>query len=219
MQPGKVRAAYKYSNSSSIFPFSYFSCASLPRNYISTLPSPVSNPHPLTLHNRLSSTNPRFHTPRYQSPLTVNILHTFPFSSWCENLAVQSNGRILVSRLDTPEVIQVDPTGILSLITIASFDTSEYRGCAGISETVEGLFYVITSAFVGHDFVRTRAVYEIVRLLCFFIAQNRMDELGVLRAGSSEAVVVAGSNISVRCWRAFQRRNLGGESVMGGGCI
>ncbi|KUJ12416.1 uncharacterized protein LY89DRAFT_623574 [Mollisia scopiformis] len=94
-------------------------------------------------------------------PLTVNVLHTFEFPSWCENLAVQANGRLLVSRLDTPEVIQVDPTGVLAPTTVASWNASEYMGCLGISETVAGVFYVITSAFVNDIFVKTSGVNSI----------------------------------------------------------
>ncbi|CZR52353.1 uncharacterized protein PAC_02230 [Phialocephala subalpina] len=94
-------------------------------------------------------------------PLTVNIVHTFAFPSWCENLAVQANGRILVSRLDTPEVIQVDPTGVLAPITVASWNASQYMGCLGISETVAGVFYVVTSAFVDDYFVKTSGVNSI----------------------------------------------------------
>ncbi|KAF8858361.1 hypothetical protein BDZ45DRAFT_397179 [Acephala macrosclerotiorum] len=101
-------------------------------------------------------------TPRTVSlPLTVNVVHTFDFPSWCENLAIQANGRILVSRLDTPEVIQVDPTGVLAPITIASWNASEYMGCLGISETVAGVFYVVTSAFVDEYFVKTSGVNSI----------------------------------------------------------
>jgi len=96
---------------------------------------------------------------------TVHIVHTFEFPSWAENLAVQANGRLLVSRLDTPEVIQIDPTGTYPPITVAQWSPTEYEGCLGISETYAGVFYVITSAFFNNsDFVKTSgvpAVWEI----------------------------------------------------------
>lgn len=107
-----------------------------------------------TVGNSLSPRTPSL-------PLTVNIVHTFAFPSWCENLAVQANGKLLVSRLDTPEVIQVDPTGALAPITVVSWDPSKYKGCLGISETIAGVFYVITSAFVDDNFVKTSGVNSI----------------------------------------------------------
>ncbi len=80
-------------------------------------------------------------------------------------MAVQANGRLLVSRLDTPEVIQIDPTGTYPPITVAQWSPTEYEGCLGISETSPGIFYVITSAFFSNvDFVKTSgipAVWEI----------------------------------------------------------
>jgi hypothetical protein len=107
-------------------------------------------------------------------PLKVNILHTFSFPSWCENLAVQANGKLLISRLDTPEVIQVDPTGVLAPITIATWNASEYMGCLGISETVRGVFYVITSAFVNGSFVKTNGVNSIweINMNTFSVDEN-----------------------------------------------
>ena len=94
-------------------------------------------------------------------PLKVNIVHTFDFPSWCENLAVQANGRILVSRLDTPEVIQIDPKGVLAPITVATFNATTYKGCLGISETTAGVFYVITSAQVDDAFVKTSGINSV----------------------------------------------------------
>jgi hypothetical protein len=96
---------------------------------------------------------------------TVHVVHTFEFPSWAENLAVQANGRLLISRLDTPEVIQIDPTGTYPPITVAKWSPTEYEGCAGISETYPGVFYVVASAFFNSsDFVKTSgvpAVWEI----------------------------------------------------------
>ncbi|KAF2803685.1 uncharacterized protein BDZ99DRAFT_526168 [Mytilinidion resinicola] len=44
-------------------------------------------------------------------PLNPNIqtLHQFPKGAWVENLAVRQNGALLVTRLDVPELWQIDP--------------------------------------------------------------------------------------------------------------
>jgi hypothetical protein len=94
-------------------------------------------------------------------PLPVTVVHTFSFPSWAENLAVQANGRLLVSRLDIPEVIQIDPTGTYPPITVAQWNAAEYKGCAGISETCAGVFYIITAAFFDDDFVKTSGVNSV----------------------------------------------------------
>ncbi|PQE22449.1 quino amine dehydrogenase beta chain protein [Rutstroemia sp. NJR-2017a BVV2] len=94
-------------------------------------------------------------------PLPVHVLHTFDFPSWCENLAIRSNGDLMVSRLDTPEVLLVSHTSAFSPITIATFNSTTYKGALGISETNTDKFYVITSAQVDDSFVKTSGVNSI----------------------------------------------------------
>jgi hypothetical protein len=91
----------------------------------------------------------------------VNVLYSFGNSTWAENLAVRANGQILVSRLDTPEVLQVDPTGVKAPIIVASWDPATYMGCLGISETTLDKFYVVVSGFVNDSFVLTSGVNSV----------------------------------------------------------
>ncbi|OJJ50338.1 hypothetical protein ASPZODRAFT_58952 [Penicilliopsis zonata CBS 506.65] len=91
----------------------------------------------------------------------VNVLYSFGEDSWAENLAVRANGQILVSRLDTPEVLQLDPTGAREPITVAAWDANNYMGCLGISETRADVFYVVASGFVNDSFVLTSGVNTI----------------------------------------------------------
>jgi hypothetical protein len=91
----------------------------------------------------------------------VHVLASFGNDTWAENLAVRANGQILVSRFDTPEVIQVDPTGHNEPVTVASWDSKTYLGCLGISETTPDKFYVITSGFLDANFVLTSGVNSI----------------------------------------------------------
>lgn len=94
----------------------------------------------------------------------VNVLYKFGDGTWAENLAVRANGQILVSRLDTPEVLQLDPTGASEPIVIASWNSTTYKGCLGISETSQDMFYVVTSGFFDKNFVLTSGVNSIWKI-------------------------------------------------------
>ncbi|KAJ5732638.1 hypothetical protein N7493_004119 [Penicillium malachiteum] len=96
-----------------------------------------------------------------KSSVDVNVLYSFGNGTWAENLAIRANGQILLSRLDTPEVLQLDPQGLRDPITIASWNASTYMGCLGISETTPDMFYVVTSGFVDDSFVLTSGVNSI----------------------------------------------------------
>lgn len=90
-------------------------------------------------------------------PLPVTVLHTFDEVSWLENLAIRSNGEILTTRLDTPALYQVNHlTG--TAVEITTWNASDYKGALGISETTADVFYVILSAIVDDDFVKTGGV-------------------------------------------------------------
>lgn len=98
-----------------------------------------------------------------QFPLPVTVLHTFDEVSWLENLAIRSNGEILTSRLDTPVLYQVNHiTG--GAVEVATWNASEYKGALGISETTNDIFYVILSAIVDDDFVKTSGVNSIFKV-------------------------------------------------------
>jgi hypothetical protein len=87
-------------------------------------------------------------------PLTVDTIYQFPVPTWNENLAVRTNGQLLVTRLDTPLLMQVDPTQKLAPITIATFP-STYAGVLGITETSPDVFYVAAAAPFDSNFVKT----------------------------------------------------------------
>ncbi|TGO65727.1 hypothetical protein BCON_0001g00410 [Botryotinia convoluta] len=105
-------------------------------------------------------------------PLTVSVVKTFDFPSWCENFAIRSNGNLLVSRLDTPEVLLVSPTNAFEPITVTTFNTTTYKGALGISETTKDVFYVITSAQVDDSFVKTSGVNSIWKINMNTFAQR-----------------------------------------------
>lgn len=98
-------------------------------------------------------------------PLPVTVLTSLAVGSWFKNLAIRENGQILASRLDVPEVLQVDSTGTVDPVTVFAWNTSEYRGALGISETTSDVFYVILSAFINSTtFVKTSGVNSIFEI-------------------------------------------------------
>ena len=73
-------------------------------------------------------------------PLPVDILYEFPQGTWVENLAVRSNGQVLVTLLSTPDLYQIDPDSKTAPILVHTF--SDHLNLVGITETAEDIFYV-----------------------------------------------------------------------------
>jgi hypothetical protein len=97
-------------------------------------------------------------------PLTVTTVHQFDFPFWAENLAIRKNGQILVTRLDTPEVLQVDPTSSVPPITITTWNTTAYKGALGITETCDDIFYVLVAAPVDADFNKLSGTCSVFKI-------------------------------------------------------
>ncbi|KAF8853416.1 hypothetical protein BDZ45DRAFT_79611 [Acephala macrosclerotiorum] len=87
-------------------------------------------------------------------PLTVHTIYEGEVPTWYENLAVRSNGQLLVTRLDTPLLELVDPTSTLPPVLLHSF-TSIYAGCLGITETSTDIFYMVAQAPFDSNFVKS----------------------------------------------------------------
>ncbi|KAG9240430.1 hypothetical protein BJ878DRAFT_526185 [Calycina marina] len=96
-------------------------------------------------------------------PLVVNTVYQFDNTTWNENLAVRENGKLLVTRLDTPILMQVDPTNAVAPVTVANF-SSEYAGLLGITETLTDIFYVVAAAPFDDDFVKTSGVISVFKV-------------------------------------------------------
>ncbi|QSZ29209.1 hypothetical protein DSL72_003720 [Monilinia vaccinii-corymbosi] len=77
-------------------------------------------------------------------PLAVTELRSFGDKTWAENIAVRSNGQLLVTRLDSPILQLLDPTNKTAPITLHTFNTTTYIGLLGITEIVpkSDIFYV-----------------------------------------------------------------------------
>lgn len=77
--------------------------------------------------------------------LPSHTVHQFPLPTWVENLAVRSNGQLLVTLTTTPEVFLVDPTDASKTVLIHHF--SGISGLAGIIEVEHDIFYVAGGIF------------------------------------------------------------------------
>ncbi|KAL3421777.1 hypothetical protein PVAG01_05933 [Phlyctema vagabunda] len=75
----------------------------------------------------------------------IETMHEFPNPTWLENIAVRSNGQILVTQLastpTTPFVWLVDPTKSWDPILVA--DIPDAAGVLGIAELEDDVFYVV----------------------------------------------------------------------------
>jgi hypothetical protein len=87
-------------------------------------------------------------------PLTVNTIYQGTVPSSHENLAVRANGQLMVTRLDTPILEQIDPTGKLPPVIINTFP-STYAGLLGITETTADIFYVVVAAPFNSKLIKT----------------------------------------------------------------
>ena len=73
---------------------------------------------------------------------SVHDIYDFPKDTWVENLAVRSNGQILVTLLTSPQVYQVNPFQTQSATLVYTFPST--LGCVGIAELGTDIFYVAT---------------------------------------------------------------------------
>jgi hypothetical protein len=122
-------------------------------------------------------------------PLSVNTVYQFDIPTWNENLAVRSNGQLLVTRLDTPILMQIDPTNNVAPVTVATFP-STYAGLLGITETLEDVFYVVAAAPFDSNFVKTSGEISI------FEVNMKTFQLGSAGVISSAANVTKVADIT-----------------------
>ncbi len=114
--------------------------------------------------------------------LPVRIIHEFPHNTWVENLAVRSNGKVLVTLLSTPDLYQIDPfTPNSAPILVHHF--ADHKALFGITETTTDLFYVVTSNFSSTDTTNPNpaGAYDIYEV--------------DVRNGASKAIVTKNANV------------------------
>lgn len=80
--------------------------------------------------------------PATASKITVRNVWEFSNPTWVENIAVRSNGHLLVTILSSPDLYQIDPTGKPPQL-VHTFP--QYTGLLGIAEIESDVFAVVTS--------------------------------------------------------------------------
>ncbi|CEJ61344.1 hypothetical protein PMG11_09879 [Penicillium brasilianum] len=112
----------------------------------------------------------------------VETLFQFPNNgSWIDNLALRSDGSVLLTRLDTPEVWSVDTTtGNATLVHSFANATS----CFGISEIDDDVFAVVVGNFSTSTYQPTPGSFS-VQQLDFKNVQSTNNEEGTQLASVS----------------------------------
>jgi hypothetical protein len=72
---------------------------------------------------------------------TLHDIWQFPLGTWVENLAVRTNGQLLVTLLSQPELYHVDPFQKTAPTLIHSFPNAS--GLLGIAEIEDDVFAVV----------------------------------------------------------------------------
>jgi hypothetical protein len=91
--------------------------------------------------------------------LPSKVLYQFPLPTWIENLAVRSNGELLLTILTSPELYLLNPSDPKEALLVHKFE--DVFGLTGIIEAKEDVFYVAGSNYnlatssneAGSDFV------------------------------------------------------------------
>ena len=82
------------------------------------------------------------------SPLPqVTPVHKFLNGTWVENLAIRSNGGIVVSILSSPEVLYLDPSDNFETATTVATFPAPATGVLGIAEMEPEIFYVAANSY------------------------------------------------------------------------
>ncbi|CAG7928119.1 unnamed protein product [Penicillium olsonii] len=97
-----------------------------------------------------------------QPKVKVETLFQFPNNgSWIDNMVVRSDGNLLLTRLDTPEVWQVNTTsGNATLVHSFPNVTS----CFGISEIADDVFAVVIGDFDSKTYQPTAGSFSVQKL-------------------------------------------------------
>jgi hypothetical protein len=91
--------------------------------------------------------------------LPTHVVHQFPLPTWIENLAVRSNGQILLTILTKPELYLIDPAKPDEAILVHTF--SEVGILSGITEVKDDVFYVSGGNFSLQTFQSEHGTYRV----------------------------------------------------------
>jgi hypothetical protein len=85
-------------------------------------------------------------TQTFEPPLSTKLIHQFPLPTWIENLAVRSNGQLLVTLLSTPDLYLIQPTTSPPTATLVH-KFPDVLGLTGIIELGNDIFYICAGKF------------------------------------------------------------------------
>ncbi|KAJ5151476.1 uncharacterized protein N7482_010728 [Penicillium canariense] len=93
--------------------------------------------------------------------VTVETIYQFPDNgSWIDNVALRSDGSVLLTRLDTPEVWSVDTSGNATLI----YSFPNATSCFGISEIDDDVFAVVVGNFSTKTYQPTPGSFSVQKI-------------------------------------------------------
>ena len=115
-------------------------------------------------------------------PFTHDLITTvrqFPNETWLENIAVRSNGQLLVTRIDQPELYQVDPFPPHGAILVHNFTEAHALGLLGIAEIEQDVFAVIAGSWSDKTFNYTAGSYSVWRvdLRSYYSASPKISKI------------------------------------------
>lgn len=104
----------------------------------------------------------------------INIYQFLSNGSFIDNIVFRSDGTLLLTRIDVPEIWSVDPhTGAGSLAYNFSPDSANISSCFGITEIDYDVFAVVTGEFDVRTFAATPGSFGVWKL--DFTAQHDED--------------------------------------------
>lgn len=104
-----------------------------------------------------SVVSPTTFVPRSSQSVTIYDVWQFPNGTWAENIAVRSNGQLLVTILSSPELYEVDPFGLETPQLLQRFPNA--TGLLGIVELKEDVFAVVAGNYSTATLTSTNGLY------------------------------------------------------------
>lgn len=98
----------------------------------------------------------------FKSKSAFQTIHQFPNETWIENIAVRSNGQLLVTLITTPELYQVDPFSKTTPQLIHRFPDA--TSVLGITEIEPDVFGVVVGNWSTETFESTNGSYSVWRV-------------------------------------------------------
>ena len=101
-------------------------------------------------------------TPRQDNPgdSFIRKIYQFPNETWIENLAIRTNGKILVTLISSPEVWEVDPFATPTTAELI-YHFPDAISCAGIAEYAPDVFAVNVGNFFDKNFTYSVGSYSV----------------------------------------------------------